>query len=131
MKRSLLIILALILVFSVALVGCNNTTPPNGNEGGTNEGGSNEGGNTEGGADEGGSTEEEKAELVIETLISSETVMGVLDDEAEKVDNSQNSNVKNYIDNLSDSDKSALRDAISKMNSEDPKKQTLSKLFGN
>ena len=69
MKRSLLIILALILVFSVALVGCNNTTPPNGNEGGTNEGGNTEGGNegdgpvngddpTEGGnPNEGGNTE--------------------------------------------------------------------------
>ena len=57
MKKALLIMLAILLVFSVALVGCNNTTPPNGNEGGFNEGGTNEGGTNEGGTDEGGSNE--------------------------------------------------------------------------
>lgn len=78
-----------------------------------------------------GETDEEKAEVVIETLVSSETVMNVLTDEANKVDGGHNSDVKNYIDNLSDSDKSALSSALSQYDSTNPKIQTLSKLFGN
>lgn len=71
-------------------------------------------------------TEEEKAELVIETLISSETVMNVLDDEAGKGSNSE---VKKSIDKLSTDDKNALRGAINKVS--DPQDQaTLLALFG-
>ena len=43
--------------------------------------------------------DEEKAEVVIETLVSSDTVMNVLTDEATKVNGGQNSEIKNYIDN--------------------------------
>jgi hypothetical protein len=78
-----------------------------------------------------GETDEEKAEVVIETLVSSDTVMNVLTDEADKVDGGQNSDVKNYIDNLSDSDKVALNSALAKYDATNPKIQTLSKLFGN
>lgn len=76
-------------------------------------------------------TSEEKAEIVIETLISSDNIMNVLDDEATKVENGQKSEMKDYINNLSDSDKTALNLAIGKMNNDNPNKQTLSKLFGN
>ena len=78
-----------------------------------------------------GDTDEEKAEVVIETLVASDTVMNVLTDEADKVDGGQNSDVKNYIDNLSDSDKTALNSALAQYDATNPKIQTLSKLFGN
>jgi len=78
-----------------------------------------------------GETDEEKAEVVIETLVSSDAVMNVLADEANKVDGGQNSDVKNYIDNLSDSDKAALNSALAQYDATNPKIQTLSKLFGN
>ena len=78
-----------------------------------------------------GETDEEKAEVVIETLVASDTVMNVLTDEANKVNNGQDSDVKNYIDNLSDSDKSALNSALAQYDATNPKIQTLSKLFGN
>ena len=74
---------------------------------------------------------ETKADIMVETLISSNTVMNVLTDEATKVDNSQESNVKNYIDDLSTEDKTAIIGSIEKMNDGDPRKETLSKLFGN
>ena len=73
---------------------------------------------------------EDKADIMVETLISSNTVMNVLTDEATKVDNSQESNVKNYIDDLSTEDKTAIAGSIEKMNDGDPRKETLSKLFG-
>lgn len=78
-----------------------------------------------------GETEEEKAEVVIETLLSSNTVMNVLTDEADKVDGGQDSDIKNYITNLSDSDKNALNSALAQYDSTNPKIQTLSKLFAN
>lgn len=71
-------------------------------------------------------TKDEKAELVIETLISSNTVMGVLNSEANK---GQNSEVKKHIGNMSADDKNALRGAINKVG--DPQDQaTLLALFG-
>ena len=76
-------------------------------------------------------SEEEKAEIVIETLLASDTIMNVMSDEATKVDNSEDSEMKNYIDNLSESDKLALNSAISEYDATNPKIQTLSKLFGN
>lgn len=71
-------------------------------------------------------SKEEKAELVVETLISSNTVMGVLDSEANK---GQSSEVKKHISNMSADDKNALRAAINKVG--DPQDQaTLLALFG-
>ena len=78
-----------------------------------------------------GETEEQKAQVVVETLLSSDTVMNVLTDEADKVNGGQDSDIKDYIDNLSDSDKTAINGALAGYDSTNPKIQTLSKLFGN
>ena len=78
-----------------------------------------------------GLTDDQKADIMVQTLLSSDTVMNVLDNEADKVDNSENSNVKNYIDNLSNSDKTAINNALDQYDATNPKIQTLSKLFGN
>ena len=76
-------------------------------------------------------TDDQKADIMIQTLLSSDTVMNVLDKEAEKVNGGQTSNIKNYIDDLSDSDKTAINNAIDQYDSTHPKIQVLSKLFGN
>lgn len=71
-------------------------------------------------------SDEDKAELVVETLISSDTVMNVLDSEKDK---GQNSEVKKYINKLSSDDKTALLGAINKVGDEGDK-ATLLALFG-
>ena len=71
-------------------------------------------------------SDEDKAELVVETLISSNSVMNVLENEKDK---GQNSEVKKYINKLSTDDKTALLGAINKVGDEGDK-ATLLALFG-
>ena len=77
-----------------------------------------------------GVSDEDKAELVIESLIVSKPIMEILESEATKVDGGHQSDVKNYINKLSASDKTLLLEAAGKVGDED-KKQTLLTLFGN
>lgn len=75
-----------------------------------------------------GVSDAEKADVLIETLAESDTVMKVMEAEANKGNSSA---VKNYIDNLSDSDKELLKSSISNNSTIDSaNKETLSKLFG-
>lgn len=76
-------------------------------------------------------TQEDKADIIVETLVSSDTIMNVLNNEATKVKGGQTSEVKKEINELSDSDKTVLLSAIAKLDNSDPKKQTLLTLFGN
>jgi len=71
-------------------------------------------------------SDEDKAELVVETLISSNSVMNVLENEKDK---GQDSEVKKYINKLSTDDKTALLGAINKVGDEGDK-ATLLALFG-
>ncbi len=71
-------------------------------------------------------SDEDKAEIVVETLISSDTVMGVLEKEKDKGSSSE---VKSYIGDLSTNDRTALLGAINKVGDAN-KKQTLLALFG-
>ena len=76
-----------------------------------------------------GENKNEEAEDAVKDLTSSKAVMEVLDAEAQKVENSENSSVKNYIDGMNESDKSAFKDAILNMETGEDK-ITLAKLFG-
>ncbi len=70
-----------------------------------------------------------EANTAVESLTSSGAVMGVLDAEANKVEQGQDSAVKDYIDGMNEADKEAFVNAINGMeNGED--KTTLAKLFG-
>ena len=71
-------------------------------------------------------TDEDKAEIVVGTLISSDAVMNVLDNEADKGSSSE---VKKYIQSLSTEDKNELRGAINKVGDANDK-ATLIALFG-
>ena len=75
-------------------------------------------------------TKEDKADVMIETLVASDTIMDVLKNEADKVENEQDSQVKEYINNLDESDKNLLKSSIDKIQ-DGEKKATLKKLFGN
>ena len=76
-----------------------------------------------------GENKNEEAANAIDDLTASSAVMDVLDGEAQKVQNSETSAVKNYIDSMNDADKSAFENAILNMEAGEDK-TTLAKLFG-
>ena len=76
-----------------------------------------------------GDDKDEEAVSAVNDLTSSNSVMSVLESEAQKVENSETSIVKNYIDNMNEADRSAFENAILGIESGD-NKNTLAKLFG-
>lgn len=75
-------------------------------------------------------TPETKANLVIETITASDTIMKVMESEVQKSESAgSTSYVKEYIDGLNESDKNLLKNSINEMES-GTNKDTLSKLFG-
>lgn len=75
-----------------------------------------------------GETEEDKntgAELAVEALTGSDAIMELIKEDVD----SGSSNVKGYVDNLSQEDKTAFESAINNL-AEGENKTTLSKLFG-
>ena len=79
-------------------------------------------------------TEKDKADVLVETITASDTIMNVMKNEADKVDSGSASAVQDYINGLSTSDKSAISESIKGMNpadeTEKTKQETLAKLFG-
>ena len=76
-----------------------------------------------------GENKDNEAATAVTNLTSSSAVMGVLESEAQKVEGSQNSAVKDYIDSMNEADKAAFENAILNMESGNDK-NTLAKLFG-
>ena len=76
-----------------------------------------------------GENKNDEAASAVNNLISSGSVMDVLDAEAQKVEASESSSVKSYIDTMNDADKAAFENAINNMEAGD-NKNTLATLFG-
>lgn len=79
-------------------------------------------------------TEKDKADVLVETITASDTIMNVMKNEADKVDAETTSPVQDYINGLSENDKLAISESIKDMNPADEaqktKQETLAKLFG-
>ena len=73
-----------------------------------------------------GEDKQTEADQAVEDITSSSAVMEILDAEAEK---GESSTVKEYIDNMNESDKTAFENAIKAME-ESSERDTLAKLFG-
>jgi hypothetical protein len=73
-----------------------------------------------------GDDKQTEADQAVEDITSSSAVMEILDAEAEK---GESSTVKEYIDNMNESDKTAFENAIKAME-ESSERDTLAKLFG-